>query len=557
MAKAKAKKRSSQGKDAEGATNKKAKKVDEEEVEEAHLGDKSLEEFLQGWGDEEEEDGVEEEDEEDSSDQEDSANKDYLSKLSEKDPELFQYLQENDKELLDNMSDELDEEEDNEEAKLHRLPKNLEVASDESDFEDEEGEELEKAAAKGVRQKVTIKALNALEKRLEDTPSVGTVSELAQMFKAALLSLGAGGGGKKDDDKRDETSAFTVQGSTMFNAVVRLCLLRMAPSLYSILGVTESEAAKQPSRLAKSKHWSSLNRSLRSYTSDLTRLLSSLTEEAVHCALLKHCHSLLPLFAAQPKAAKHLTARLVQLWSAGEESARVLAFLCLVRVTRVLQMTNFDAVVKAMYMSYVRNCRFTSPSAWPLINFMRRSLAELLALDPAAAYNLAFVYVRQLGISLRNALTTQKKEAVQAVHNWQFVHSCHLWAHLLESTAPSKALSPLVFPLTQVMQGCIRLTYTARFFPLRFHMCGILSGLSAKTGAFVPVLPHYLDVLGTFNFNKKTSKVSMRPLDFSSVLKIGKAQMQDNGMKDATIDKVGFCLFVVLTGSSQGSQLFT
>ncbi len=32
--------------------------------------------------------------------------------------------------------------------------------------------------------------------------------------------------------------------------------------------------------------------------------------------------------------------------------------------------------------------------------------------------------------------------------------------------------------------------------------------------------------------------MSMRPTDFSCVLKVGKPQMQENGMKDATMDKV-------------------
>jgi nucleolar complex protein 2 len=34
-----------------------------------------------------------------------------------------------------------------------------------------------------------------------------------------------------------------------------------------------------------------------------------------------------------------------------------------------------------MYMAYVRNVKFTSPTAWPMIHFMRRSLAEIFNLN--------------------------------------------------------------------------------------------------------------------------------------------------------------------------------
>ena len=59
------------------------------------------------------------------------------------------------------------------------------------------------------------------------------------------------------------------------------------------------------------------------------------------------------------------------------------------------------------------------------------------------------MYVRQLSISLRNAVTLQKKESIQSVYNWQFVHSLHLWVQLLCATHPSPHLGDLVYPVAQ------------------------------------------------------------------------------------------------------------
>merc|ERR1719330_1807548 len=62
--------------------------------------------------------------------------KNYISSLQDKDPEFFQFLQENDEELLNfDESDSDGEEEEEKETGVHELPGQLEVASDESDFE--------------------------------------------------------------------------------------------------------------------------------------------------------------------------------------------------------------------------------------------------------------------------------------------------------------------------------------------------------------------------------------------------------------------------------------
>ena len=393
-----------------------------------------LEAFLQEWSDpEEEEEPMEQEEDEDEDEEEkvsSKKNKDYVKNLSRKDPELFKFLKENDQELLDLDSD--DDSSDNEEEKVHQTPDQLEVASDESDYEEEEGD-VKKAAGK---HKLTQKLLNDWQSALSNNPTSKMVGDLSSAFQAALHSIAS-----KEDQDPQGGDKFRVVGGAMFNAVVRLCLTHMEPSLRRVLKLDPNQDLKVK-QLQKSNKWKPLNRTLKTYTLNLAKLLGAVSESSVLCVLLKHVHVMIGYYAALPKSSKHLLQHLISLWSTAEEPVRVLAFLCIIKLTRHLQGSLYPVVVKQMYLAYVKNAKFTSPSTWPVIHFMRRSLAELFALDPKAAYNHAFIYIRQLSINLRNALTTGKKEQIQSVYNWQFVHSVHLWVHLLGNQLILRSMFP-------------------------------------------------------------------------------------------------------------------
>jgi len=67
--------------------------------------------------------------------------------------------------------------------------------------------------------------------------------------------------------------------------------------------------------------------------------------------------------------------------------------------------------MKEAYLTYVRSAKFGTVMQRGAVNFMANGVVELFLLDGVGAYQLAFVYIRQLAVHLRQALTQKNAEA--------------------------------------------------------------------------------------------------------------------------------------------------
>lgn len=460
-----------------------------------------------------------------------------LSNLKSIDPEFYNFLKENDRKLLnfeaDNDAEEKSESEEEENEPMsdedddeivHKPNETLEAASDESDFEEPNDEEKEESSA--ASGSITLKLLKEWQLELsQDKVKAETIKNVILAVNSALMSVSG---------ENMSGAVYKVEGTAVFNGILQLCVLHLHPAVLRFLGLTNRTSIKPH----KCKKWKKVRTSLRDYFTDLTKLLEHISSANILIVLLKHLHQISPMIASFSNMTKPILKRLVTLWSTSDETVRVLAFLCILKITRGLPTSFLNVILKAMYLSYVRNSKFVSPGTLPGINFMRRSLTEMFALDLNVSYQHVFLYIRQLAIHLRNALTLKKKDSFQSVYNWQFINSMRLWAELLSATNNKTQLQPLIYPLVSIITGVIKLIPTAQFFPLRFHCIQILIQLSKETRNFIPILPFILEVLNSNTFNKKHSKVSMKPLSFTCILRLNKPQMQENGFRDEVVQNI-------------------
>ncbi|XP_068637066.1 nucleolar complex-associated protein 2 [Aristolochia californica] len=432
-----------------------------------------------------------------------------LQRLQEKDPEFYEFLKEQDKELLD-FNDE-------------DIPDDSEAELDEMKSEDM-AEDVEKASTNII----TTAMVDSWCNSIQQNRSVGAVRSLMRAFRTAC---------HYGDD--GEKTKFNVISSSVFNKIMLFVLNEMDGVLRDLLKLPSSGGKKETViDLMTTKAWKNYGSLVKSYLGNSLHVLNQMTDnQMISFTLRRLRYSVIFLAAFQNLLRKYIKVAL-HFWGTGGGALPVVSFLFIRDLCIRLGSDCLDACLKGVYKSYILNCQFVNASKLQHIQFLANCVSELYGVDHAYAYQHAFVFIRQLGMILRDALTVKTKESFRKVYEWKFMNCLELWTAVLCAYSSEADFKPLAYPLTQIISGVARLVPTAKYFPLRLRCARMLNRIAAATGTFIPVSMLLLDMLEMKELNRPPTGGVGKAVDLRTTLKVSKPTLKTRGFQEACVFSV-------------------
>ncbi|RLN54807.1 hypothetical protein BBJ29_008667 [Phytophthora kernoviae] len=381
----------------------------------------------------------------------------------------------------DDMDDGSSSEEEDESALDPRYMSGMTMGGDEEESEEEkEAKEEEKETEQETEQEkddamgrttVTMALLQKVEKECFEAKTVSGLRRLVKIFSDACRSSDAA------DSSKDSEITYDTH-------------MTLA-ELVALESVEEDSKFK-----VDDKKWRKHALVIRRFFSCTCYLLEQGTGEDIQTFVLRELVRYIPFVVSCPKTSRRLLKALLKLWAKSlNPNVCMLAFVRIRDLALAVPFPFLELCLKGIYVTYMRNTKFTNETTLPHHILMGNCVVELFGLDLSSSYQHAFVYIRELAIAVRKTITSPGPDSFKAVLNWQFFNQLRLWTAVVCAYPAENQLRALVYPLSQLLLAVVRLSSTLRFAPLRFHCVKLLQQLALATNSFIPTSPALLEVL--------------------------------------------------------------
>ncbi|KAL5718953.1 Nucleolar Complex 2 protein [Ranunculus cassubicifolius] len=449
-----------------------------------------------------------------------------LQRLQEKDPEFYEFLKEHGQDLL-----EFDDDEDDEDN---------EIDDDDDGTEPQEGSDADMDDEKPAKEKkpqdtqkvITMSMVDTWCKEIREDSKLSAVRSLMRAFRTACHY------GDQQEDT-DPSLKFSVMSSSVFNKVMLVVLGEMDGILRGLLKFPSSGGKKETVLNATlTREWKNYHSLLKSYLGNALHVLNQMTDTEMIAFTLRRLKYSAMFLAAFPSLLRKYVKVSLHFWGTGGGALPVVSFLFLRDLCIRIGSDCIDDCFKGIYKAYILNAQFMNASKLQHIEFLGNCVIELYGVDLSTAYQHAFVFIRQLAMILKEALTMKTKESFRKVYEWKFMNCLELWTGAICAYSSEADFRPLAYPLTQIISGVARLVPTAKYFPLRLRCARMLNRIAAATDTFIPTSLLLLDMLEMKELNRSPSGGVGKAVDLRTSLKVSKPTLKTRSFQEACVFSV-------------------
>lgn len=474
-----------------------------------------------------------------------------LLSLQTKDPEFFEFLKQNDSSLLgfgENESDD-DEEVGEEDIDFEEYDYDLNNEAPE-DVEDEEDKLVGGKRARKNKPSIEV-TQTILEPLMEQAiqGSLPSLKKVLSIFRAACLPASD----DIDDDEEEvsrPSSRYLVSTPEAYETVMTKVLEGAYKAFYKILGLASNPSKQQIESMDKHPKWKKqislmVLSFFKSALHTLSALADNLSQGQVTLFLINAIEPYIILLGPMPRLMKACLKVLLKLWSSDVTAAestdisavRAHVFLRIRHIAMALPGTAAEECFRLSYLTYEHVAKSFTELTGPSVLFMAQCIVELYQTDSALAYQHAFLYIRQLALTLRAAIIKKDKEAERLVSSWQFLNCIRLWTRLLCVMPEDGGLRPLLFPLTQIGLGVLTALPSFYFVPLKCHIITCLQQLAAYTTTFIPTAAAVFSILEDAELSQKAVPSTEVPPKFQHIVKLPTDSASRQSVRDMIVQE--------------------
>ncbi|KAG8092111.1 hypothetical protein GUJ93_ZPchr0012g20636 [Zizania palustris] len=383
--------------------------------------------------------------------------------------------------------------------------------------------------------------------------NIGSIRSVLQAFRKACHY--------GEDNGDNSAPKFSVMSGSVLDKVMHFVLKNIDRILRQLLDAPSFGGRKETiSELIITKPWKRHGRLMRVYLANALHMITEMTDEQMIAFTVHRVRASAVFLSAFPALLRKYVKALLHTWSRGRGAMPLVSFMFLRDLCIQLGSECLDTCLKGIYKAYLVNCKLSksiSGSKLQHIQFLGNCVRELYSVDPQSAYQHAFVFIRQLAVILRGALTErgpktlkdkkqkesskptkkQMEKSYQKVYDWQYIFCLELWTSVVCGCSSEEDFRPLAYPLTQIIHGVACLVPSARYFPVRLRCVKMLNCIAEATGTFIPVSSLLFDMLEMKELGGKPDGVG-KAVNLFSVKQVDKKTVKTRAFQEACIYSV-------------------